>query len=146
MDNKGLKAVLSAAAAGLAAYLGIVAIPLAVLVVMMIADYISGITAAYITKDLSSRKGLEGIVRKVGYMLLIGVAMTVDYLISHGLTAVNIKPGIQMWFALLVIAWLIINEMISILENLSRMDVPVPGFLTRIIKRLRDSAEKKEDR
>ena len=79
-------------------------------------------------------------------MLLIGVAMTVDYLISHGLTAVNIKPGIQMWFALLVIAWLIINEMISILENRSRMDVPVPGFLTRIIKRLRDSAEKKEDR
>ena len=143
MDNKGLKAVLSAAAAGLAAYLGIVAIPLAVLVVMMIADYISGITAAYITKDLSSRKGLEGIVRKVGYMLLIGVAMTVDYLISHGLTAVNIKPGIQMWFALLVIAWLIINEMISILENLGVLGVPIPGFLQSLVKKLKITTERK---
>ena len=49
-----------------------------------------------------------------------------------------------MWFGLLVAVWLIINEMISILENLSKLGVPIPDFLTKVIQRLKNSAERKE--
>ena len=75
---------------------------------------------------------------------LIVVAMGVDYLIYSGITAANITVNYNMWFGLLVAVWLIINEMISILENLSKLGVPIPDFLTKIIKRLKNSAERKE--
>ena len=42
-----------------------------------------------------------------------------------------------MWFGLLVAVWLIINEMISILENLSKLGVPIPGFLKVLLKKLK---------
>ena len=98
MEHKGIKAVISAALAAFAAYFGAVAVPVIVLLIMMAADYLSGMAAAYVTGSLSSRKGISGIVKKVGYMLLIAVAMGVDYLIMNGLTAVNMQPGIEMYF------------------------------------------------
>ena len=52
--------------------------------------------------------------------------------------------GYKMWFGISVAVWLIINEMISILENLSKLDVPIPVFLTKLIERLKISVDKKE--
>ncbi len=144
MENKGIKAVISAALAAFAAYFGAVAVPVIVLLIMMAADYLSGMAAAYVTASLSSRRGISGIVKKVGYMLLIAVAMGVDYLIMNGLTAVNIRPGFEMYFGMIVTVWLIINEMISILENLGVLGVPIPGFLQAIVKKLRITTEGKE--
>ena len=136
MENKGIKAVISAALAAFAAYFGAVAVPVIVLLIMM--------AAAYVTASLSSRRGISGIVKKVGYMLLIAVAMGVDYLIMNGLTAVNLRPGFEMYFGMIVTVWLIINEMISILENLGVLGVPIPGFLQAIVKKLRITTEGKE--
>jgi toxin secretion/phage lysis holin len=143
-NDKGLQAIISAALAAFAVYMGALAVPIIVLMVMMIIDYLSGMSAAGVHGDLSSRVGAKGIVKKVGYMALIVVAMGVDYLIYSGITAANIEVGYNMWFGLLVAVWLIINEMISILENLSKLGVPIPDFLTKIIKRLKNSAERKE--
>ena len=50
-----------------------------------------------------------------------------------------------MLFGLIVTVWLIINELISILENLSKMDVPIPAFLTKIIKKLKTTVEDKTE-
>jgi phage-related holin len=77
-------------------------------------------------------------------MALIVVAIGVDYLIYSGIAAANIELGYSMWFGLLVAVWLIINEMISILENLGRLGVPIPEFLKKIIGRLKTSAERKD--
>lgn len=141
-DNKGLQMAISAALAAFAVYMGALAVPIIVLMVMMIIDYLSGMSAAWVHGDLSSKVGAKGIVKKVGYMALIVVAMGVDYLIYSGIAAADIEVGYNMWFGLLVAVWLIINEMISILENLSRLGVPIPEFLTRIIKRLKDVSSK----
>ena len=143
-NDKSLQAIMSAALAAFAVYMGALAVPIIVLMVMMIIDYLSGMSAAWVHGDLSSRVGAKGIVKKVGYMALIVVAMGVDYLIYSGIAAANITVNYNMWFGLLVAVWLIINEMISILENLSKLGVPIPDFLTKIIKRLKNSAERKE--
>ena len=143
-NDKGLQAIMSAALAAFAVYMGALAVPIIVLMVMMIIDYLSGMSAAWVHGDLSSRVGAKGIVKKVGYMALIVVAMGVDYLIYSGIAAANITVNYNMWFGLLVAVWLIINEMISILENLSKLGVPIPDFLTKIIQRLKNSAERKE--
>lgn len=126
-----------------AIYFNALAIPLCVLVIMMSIDYITGMISAWIEKDLSSRKGIVGIVKKISYMALVAVAMTVDYLIHCGFTAINIHFENNMWFGLLVTIWLIINELISILENLGKIGVPIPPFLKKVINRLKISTEDK---
>ena len=136
-SEKGIQMVISAALAAFASYLGALAVPIIVLMVMMIIDYLSGMSAAWSEGTLSSKVGAKGIVKKVGYMALIAVAMGVDYLIYSGIVAANIEVGYNMWFGLLVAVWLIINEMISILENLGRLGVPIPEFLKKIIGRLK---------
>lgn len=149
MENKSIQVVISAALAALASYLGALAVPIIVLLVMMILDYATGMTAAWMRGELSSKVGAKGILKKVGYMALIVVAAGVDYLIWAGVAAVQVNVGYQMWFGLLVAVWLIINEMISILENLRRMDVPLPNFLVRVLSRIKhtvDTSEKEEQK
>lgn len=67
-----------------------------------------------------------------------------QWALTISFTAANITVNYNMWFGLLVAVWLIINEMISILENLSKLGVPIPEFLTKIIQRLKNSTERKE--
>ena len=141
MENKGIQAVLTAAITAFAVYFNALAVPLFVLVIMMIIDYVSGMAAAWRAGTLSSKKGIDGVIKKVGYMALVAVAMGVDYLIFSGFTAVNVSVGFEMLFGILVAVWLIINEMISILENLSRLGVPIPKFLTKAVKKLKITAE-----
>lgn len=140
-----MQAVFSAAAAALAVYLGAISVPVVVLLIMMVVDYLTGMTAAWMHNELSSKIGAKGILKKVGYMALIVVAAGVDYLIWAGVAAVQVDIGYKMWFGLLVAVWLIINEMISILENLSRMDVPLPDFLVKAIEKAKNSIDTKED-
>ena len=49
------------------------------------------------------------------------------------------------FFGVLVTIWLIINELISILENLEALHVPMPRFLKNIVKHLKSAVETKGD-
>lgn len=145
MENKGLQAVLTAAFTALTVYLNALIVPVLVLLVFMILDYATGMVRAWRARELSSKVGVDGIIKKVGYMVLVVVAMGVDYLIFSGLTAAGIVVPCNLWFGMLVSIWLIINEMISILENLSKIGVPVPKFLITVIEKLKINTEKKTE-
>lgn len=140
-EAKTIQAAFSAALAMLTAYFGIVAVPITVLVVAMAIDYGTGMAAAWKQSELSSKKGVIGIVKKIGYLALVCVGMLVDWLIYCGLQAVNVNIGYTFFFGVLVTIWLIINELISILENLGTIGVPLPKFLVKVVKRLKVTAE-----
>lgn len=123
-------------------YCGIVAVPIIVLIAVMIIDYVTGMVAAWKGKKLSSRIGAFGIVKKVCYLALVCVGMGVDWLIYSGLRQVGVALDYTIFFGVLVTVWLIINELISILENLEGVGVPLPKFLLSVIKRLKISTEK----
>lgn len=145
MKETTIKGVLAAAGSALLAYFHVMLIPLIVLLGVMIADYVSGMIKAWINAELSSKIGIKGIVKKLCYALVIIVASCVDWLIATGLTAVGTEIKRTYYFGILVTVWLIINEMISILENLSTIGVPLPGFLNKVIKRLKSSVEKESE-
>ena len=145
MQNKELQMFISAAFAGLLYYLGIVAVPIIMLICAMIIDYATGMSAAWYNSELSSKKGIKGIVKKVGYLALVLASMIIDWLISQGLQQVNIDIKYSVFFAVIVAIWLIINELISTLENLSRMGVPIPNFLKKIVGKLKTTVESKGD-
>ena len=142
MQNKELQIFISAVFAGLLYYLGIVSIPIIMLIFAMIVDYATGMMAAWTNSELSSKRGVKGIVKKVGYLALVVAAMIIDWLISQGLRQINVTMAYNVFFAVLVAVWLIINELISTLENLSRMGVPIPNFMKKLIDRLKTTVEK----
>ena len=119
--------ILFAGAVGaLAAYFNVLAVPLVVLVAVMLIDWITGLAGASATGKLSSRVGVIGIVKKVCYLALVAVGMVVDYLITSALVSIGISLQINYCFGMIITVWLIINELISILENLGEMGVPLP--------------------
>lgn len=144
MQSKELQIFISTALAGLLYYLGIVAVPIIIMIVAMVIDYITGMMSAWLNAELSSKKGIKGIVKKVSYLALVAVAMIVDWLICCGLQQINVDIKYTVFFAVLVAVWLIINELISTLENLSRMGVPIPNFLKKIINRLKTTVDESE--
>lgn len=140
-----LHSVITFIVAGVSAYFQIIAVPLIVLIAVMLLDYVTGMVAAYIRAELSSRKGIIGILKKLGYFALVCVGISVDYILYSALQQLGISNEITMLFGLIVTVWLIINELISILENLAKIDVPIPNFLTKIIKKLKTTVEDKTE-
>ena len=67
MQSKGFfqQTFISVALAGLLYYLNIMAIPVIVLVCIMLIDYITGMISAWVNAELSSKKGIIGIVKKI---------------------------------------------------------------------------------
>ena len=145
MQSKGFfqQTFISVALAGLLYYLNIMAIPVIVLVCIMLIDYITGMISAWVNAELSSKKGIIGIVKKICYLFAIAAAMGIDWLIYSGMGQIGIKLDYTVFFGVLVTIWLIINEIISILENLAKIGVPLPKFLMAVIKRLKNTTENK---
>ena len=138
--------VLIAGAIGaLAAYFNVLLIPLVVLAVVMVIDYVTGMAGAAYSGKLSSRVGVLGILKKAGYLALVAVGMVADYLIGSALLKIGIDLQINYCFGMIITVWLIINELISILENLGELDVPLPGFMVNIIKSLKNKVEERAE-
>ena len=143
MKENMFRTLFAAALGALAAYAGVLLAPLCVLAVVMVLDYATGIAAAWSCKLLSSRVGVKGIVKKVAYLALVAVGMVVDYLISSALLRVGVDIQINYCFGMMISVWLIINELLSILENLGKLGIPLPDFLLRAIERLRDGVDRR---
>lgn len=144
MKENIIQATVSVALGALAAYFNILLIPVLVLFAVMVIDYCTGMASAYKNKEIKSKTGLIGILKKLSYLVLVCVGGVVDYLICYGLASVGIDYS-SYCFGLIVAVWLIINELISILENLSELGTPIPPFLVKIVHRLKDSVDSKAD-
>jgi toxin secretion/phage lysis holin len=140
-----LQIIFAGALGALAAYFNVLLIPLVILAAVMLIDYITGMAGAAYTGKINSRVGVLGIVKKAGYLALVAVGMVVDYLISSALVAIGINLQINYCFGMIITIWLIINELISILENLGEMNIPLPGFFVKMIKSLKNKVEDKAD-
>lgn len=97
------------------------------LVAFVIIDYLTGVMVAVISKNLSSEIGFKGIFKKVLIFIMVGIGNLVD---------VNIlKSGCGIRTA--IIFFYLSNEGISILENTSKLGLPIPKKLKDILKQIR---------
>ena len=130
----------------LSSWLGVLAIPVYVLVGCNVMDYITGLAAAHRrNQKVSSYVGVLGIAKKVCMWLLIAVGAVVDWLLMYCGASLGFEIHLPMLAASLVAVWLIVNEVISILENIGDMGVPLPGFLTKIVQGLKSKIEGQEE-
>jgi len=140
-----IQAIFAGVLGALAAYFNVLLIPIFMLVAVMLIDYVTGMAAASYTKQLNSRIGVMGIVKKAGYIALVAVGMVVDYLITSALVQIGVNMQINYCFGMIITIWLIINELISILENLGELNIPLPKFLVDMIKSLKSKVEDKAE-
>lgn len=100
--------------------------------VFQVLDYITGCIKAKKLHQESSRIGLQGILKKVGYWIIVLVAFMVpDMLIRLGRDTLGVQLEFLMLFGWFTLATLTINEARSIMENLVECHVEVPDFLIR---------------
>lgn len=137
----GLTAGVAALGAWILARVGALLPVVLVLLGVMILDYITGMVKSGIAGTLNSTRGWKGLLKKLMYAVTVAVAMVADYLLYIGGSQIGIDMHESAYFGTLVSIWLIINECISLLENLSEIGVPIPGFLGRILQRVQDKVD-----
>lgn len=143
---KAVKAVCITVFGLLSSWLGVLAVPVYVLVGCNVVDYATGLAAAHRRgQKVSSYIGVLGIAKKVCMWLLIAVGAVVDWLLLYCGGQLGVEIHLPMLAASLVAVWLIVNEVISILENIGDIGVPLPGFLTSIVQGLKSKIEGAEE-
>ncbi|HFI0265196.1 TPA: holin family protein [Streptococcus suis] len=98
------------------------------LLVFIIIDYLTGIFAAIVEKQLSSSIGFRGIFKKIAILFLVSLGHMID-------TAI-IKQGGTI--RTMVIFFYLSNEGLSILENTVRIGLPIPEKLRAILKQINE--------
>ena len=136
MEDKlmGIKAAIAAFFSALAAFLGWQGIMALVWVIAMGIDYITGTVAAMKNGQWCSATARQGLWHKGGMIVVVIVAVIADGIM--GVICEHLPIGI-VWTSIilpLVLAWYIVTELGSILENAVKMGAAVPGWLVKLLK------------
>ena len=128
----GFKLGIAAVGALILEHLGGFDVHLNVLVIMICTDFVTGILKALINKDLQSREMMVGMIRKIMIMVCVCLAFEVDKALA--LHAANAGLTYNIDLRLFVIIYFCVEELLSILENMVVIGVPVPKFVTQFLR------------
>lgn len=102
-------------------------LPLKVMFVFIVMDYITGMIKAYKLKKLSSKIGLSGLIKKFVMLLVVSFTVMLDRL-----------TGANGLIRNLAVMYYIANEGLSILENASVIGVLIPEKLKDALLQLKE--------
>lgn len=102
------------------------------LVAFIATDYITGVMCAIVERVLSSEIGYRGIFKKVLIFALVGVAHIIDQNIIGDGSVIRTA----------VIFFYLSNEGISIIENATRLGLPIPEKLRDVLEQLKGGGDK----
>lgn len=103
-----------------------------VLLILIFLDYFTGVLVAISEKKLNSTIGRSGIFNKVGVMICVVICKLIDNLQIVGFAP--ILPIVALFFSM--------NEIFSILENLNKLNVPIPYILVSTLKNFQEKKDK----
>lgn len=101
---------------------------------MMGIDILTGLIYAFITNSFMSAKMRSGLGKKAGELMIIVIGL----LFTFGM---NIPTEILKCIAL----YIIFMELMSILENLDKLGVPIPAFISKTLNNLNDEIMHQEE-
>lgn len=128
-------------------------IPVTILVILNLLDYVTGLCAAKYRnptaeRPISSDKSMKGIIKKACIYVVIIIGFLLDYIIDFGIVKAGVELNFPPMITIIVCAWFIFNEMLSIVENLDDIGVKMPPFLKPLLKAMKKQAniEVKKDK
>jgi toxin secretion/phage lysis holin len=96
------------------------------LLIIIALDYLTGVCDAIANKKINSKIGAKGIIKKVGYLIIVAVSVQLDQIVGDTGAIRN-----------LVIYFFVANEGISILENWGSMGLPLPEKVMEVLEQLK---------
>lgn len=143
-----IKAGISAIMALITGVLGWTGVAVAIFIVCMVLDYVTGSLAARAHGEWSSKVAREGLWHKLGEIVALLVAALCDIAVRVVLSTAAApligRIEYQGWIVLIVTAWYVFTELGSILENAAKLGAPIPEWLIKGVGRLKkrtDAAE-----
>lgn len=106
-------------------FLGGFDIALQTLILCIVLDYITGVMKAVYNKNLNSQIGTKGLIKKIGYLIIVAFATKIDTLTGNSGAIRTV-----------VIYSFVVNEGISILENWGAMGLPLPKQLFDVLEQI----------
>lgn len=100
------------------------------LLVIMFIDYLTGIASAIYNKELSSKIGFKGILKKFSYLCVVALSVVIDNLTG--------QSGL---IRTLVIYFFVANDGLSIIENMAEMGVKLPQKLIDSLEQIKKKGE-----
>ena len=97
------------------------------LLIVIVIDYATGILSAIYNKQINSKVGFRGILKKFSYLLIIALSVIIDNILGQSGT-----------IRTLVIYFFVANDGISILENVAEMNIPLPPKLLETLEQLKE--------
>lgn len=98
--------------------------------ILNVFDWLSGWYKSRKNKTESSKVGLKGIIKKLGYWVVIAVAFLMSTVFTKlGSDILNVNLDFLMMIGWFTLACLLVNEIRSILENLVECGYNVPVVL-----------------
>lgn len=138
-----IKRLLSVIMGIVAAFWGEYGLFLVLVAVAVILDVVTGLIKAKATGEgLSSEKARKGFWRKMTLFVALGFGVFLDFAAELVISSTGITLSVGMPFALIVSAYIIINESISIFENLYLAN---PDAFPKSVGRILKVAKKKID-
>ncbi|MBR4290663.1 MAG: phage holin family protein [Oscillospiraceae bacterium] len=129
-----VKLAITAFFTAISAFLGWQGVMAVVWVITMAIDYITGTAAAMKNGEWCSATARQGLWHKGGMLVVVIVAFIADCVLS--VICEHLPVGIT-WTSILlplVLAWYIVTELGSILENAVKMGAAVPGWMVKMLK------------
>lgn len=112
----------------LGAFIGGLSGLLMALIWLMVCDYITGVLCAIKSKKLNSSVGFWGILKKCLILMMVGVANMLDVKVIG--TGSVLRSAVTMFY--------ISNDGISILENITKLGLPIPKKLRAVLEQLKE--------
>jgi toxin secretion/phage lysis holin len=116
-----------------------------IVVAAAVLDYVTGMLAAAKEGTVSSAVGIGGIFKKLALFCALGLGLFLDYalpaLIGSGFP---IQMDGKLPFGLVLAGWIVLNESVSVTENLARCGVKLPSVLQKLLKRAAKEEEEEK--
>ncbi|MEC3882632.1 phage holin family protein [Halobacillus sp. HZG1] len=107
-------------------------------------DYVTGVIAAGYEGKLNARVGFWGIPKKIMVFGMVAIAHVIDKVYVEQIGEPLAIGEFQVSVMAATIIYYLVNEFISITENLGKMGMPVPTPLKRAIEAFKDNSHKQK--
>lgn len=144
METVSAKLTAAAVMGVVASYIGEIWVFVAFTFFATMLDYITGLLAGRANEGLNSKRAVKGLYKKLGIFMLLSLGLFLDGAVNHFMTeSIHIlEMPFNLPIAHIVTMWIVITEAISICENLERLDVPIPKWMVKMLRK----AEKEIDK
>ena len=129
----GTKFCITGILAALAAFLGLSGWLWALWILCLAVDYFIGTVVACRAGEWSSEAARDGIWGKLGSILVVLITMALDFVVGQVVSGYALPFAYPMLLSPVVLAWYVLTEIGSILENAGRLGARLPDFLVRWI-------------